>query len=147
MWEAMERTRQHGFGPEVRRRIMLGTYSLSTGYYDAYYVKAQQARTLISQDFAKVFQEVDALVTPTSPVVAFPLGERTEDPVQMYLIDVCTLPVNIAGLPGISVPCGFSEGMPVGMQLIGPHLSEETLLRIAYAYERATDWSQARPEL
>jgi aspartyl-tRNA(Asn)/glutamyl-tRNA(Gln) amidotransferase subunit A len=147
MWEAMEKTRQFGFGPEVKRRIMLGTYALSTGYYDAYYLKAQQVRTLIRQDFARIFQQVDALVTPTSPVVAFPLGDKTEDPVQMYLIDVCTLPINIAGLPSISVPCGFSEGLPVGMQLIGPHLSEETLLRIAHAYEQGTDWNEAKPDL
>ena len=147
VWEAMEKTRQHGFGPEVTRRIMLGTYALSAGYYDAYYLKAQQARTLIRQDFDRVFQTVDALVTPTSPVVAFPLGEKTQDPVQMYLIDVCTLPVNIAGLPGVSVPCGFSGGLPVGMQLIGPRLSEERLLQIADAYEQATPWSQERPKL
>ena len=147
MWQAMESTRQYGFGPEVKRRIMLGTYALSSGYYDAYYLKAQQVRTLIRQDFDRVFQQVDALVTPTSPVVAFPLGERTADPLQMYLIDVCTLPVNIAGLPAISIPCGFSEGLPVGMQLIGPHLSEERLLGIAFAYEQATEWHRARPEL
>jgi aspartyl-tRNA(Asn)/glutamyl-tRNA(Gln) amidotransferase subunit A len=147
IWEAMEKTRQYGFGPEVKRRIMLGTYVLSAGYYDAYYRKAQQVRTLIRQDFARVFPQVDALVTPTSPVVAFPLGEKTADPVQMYLVDVCTLPVNIAGLPAISVPCGLSEGLPVGMQLIGPHLSEETLLRTAYAYEQATEWHKMRPRL
>ena len=145
MWEAMERTRQLGFGPEVKRRIMLGAYALSAGYYDSYYLKAQQVRTLIRQDFAQVFEQVDALVTPTSPVVAFPLGDKTADPVQMYLIDVCTLPINIAGLPAISVPCGFSEGLPVGMQLIGPHLSEDRLLNIAYAYEQATEWHKARP--
>ncbi len=147
MWEAMETTRQQGFGPEVKRRIMLGAYALSAGYYDAYYLKAQQVRTLIRQDFARVFETVDALVTPTSPVVAFPLGDKTADPVQMYLIDVCTLPINIAGLPAMSVPCGFSEGLPVGMQLIGPHLSEERLLDIAYAYEQATEWHKARPGL
>ena len=147
MWEAMEQTRQRGFGMEVKRRIMLGTYALSSGYYDAYYLKAQQVRTLIRQDFARVFQQVDALVTPTSPIVAFPLGEKTADPVQMYLVDVCTLPVNIAGLPAISVPCGFSEGLPVGMQLIGPHLSEEALLRLAHTYEQATDWHSVRPSL
>ena len=147
MWQAMETTRQQGFGPEVKRRIMLGAYALSAGYYDAYYLKAQQVRTLIRQDFARVFEKVDALVTPTSPVVAFPLGEKTADPVQMYLIDVCTLPINIAGLPAISVPCGFSEGLPVGMQLIGPHLSEERLLNVAYAYEQATEWHKARPGL
>ena len=147
MWEAMEKTREYGFGSEVTRRVMLGTYALSTGYYDAYYLKAQQARTLIREDFDRVFQDVDALVTPTSPVTAFKIGEMTGDPVQMYLIDVCTLPVNIAGLPGLSVPCGFSDGLPVGMQFIGPHFSEETLLKTAHAYEAATDWSSARPSL
>ena len=147
MWEAMEKTREYGFGPEVTRRVMLGTYALSSGYYDAYYLKAQRARTLIRQDFDRVFQDVDALVTPTSPVTAFKIGEKTGDPVQMYLIDVCTLPVNIAGLPGLSVPCGFSNGLPVGMQFIGPHFSEETLLRTARAYEAATEWSSARPEI
>ena len=147
MWEAMEKTREYGFGPEVTRRVMLGTYALSTGYYDAYYLKAQQARTLIRQDFERVFQDVDALVTPTSPVTAFKIGDMVDDPVQMYLTDVCTLPVNIAGLPALSVPCGFSDGLPVGMQLIGPHFSEETLLRTAHAYESATQWSQARADL
>ena len=145
MWEAMETTRQQGFGSEVKRRIMLGAYALSAGYYDAYYLKAQQVRTLIRQDFARVFEQVDALVTPTSPVVAFPIGEKAADPVQMYLIDVCTLPINIAGLPAMSVPCGFSEGLPVGMQLIGPQLAEERLLNIAYTYEQATEWHKARP--
>lgn len=145
MWQAMETTRQQGFGSEVKRRIMLGAYALSAGYYDAYYLKAQQVRTLIRQDFARVFEQVDALVTPTSPVVAFPIGEKTADPVQMYLIDVCTLPINIAGLPAMSVPCGFSEGLPVGMQLIGPQLAEERLLNIAYTYEQATEWHKARP--
>ena len=152
MWQAMEKTRQHGFGPEVTRRIMLGTFALSAGYYDAYYLKAQQARTLIRRDFARVFESVDALVTPTSPVVAFPLGSRTADPVQMYLIDVCTLPVNIAGLPGLSLPCGFVSNdshppLPVGMQLIGPHLADETLLRVGHAYQQATSWHEARPPL
>ena len=147
MWQAMEVTRQRGFGPEVKRRIMLGTYALSAGYYDAYYLKAQQVRTLIRQDFARVFEQVDALVTPTSPVAAFPLGEKMADPVQMYLIDVCTLPINIAGLPAISVPCGFASGLPVGMQLIGPPLSEAQLLSLAYAYEQATEWHKARPAL
>ena len=147
MWEAMERTRAGGFGPEVKRRVILGAYALSAGYYDAYYLKAQQARTLIRRDFDRVFDQVDALVTPTSPVVAFRLGEKINDPVEMYLIDVCTVPANIAGLPGISVPCGFSQGLPVGMQLIGPHLSEQRLLNIAYAYEQATSWHTERPEL
>ena len=147
MWEAMERTRQYGFGPEVTRRIMLGAYALSAGYYDAYYLKAQRVRTLIRQDFARVFEKVDALVIPTSPVIAFPLGEKTGDPVQMYQIDVCTVPANIAGLPGLSVPCGFSEGLPVGMQFIGPHLSDATLLRLGHAYQQVTDWHKARPPL
>ena len=147
MWEAMEKTRRHGFGPEVKRRIMLGTYALSSGYYDAYYIKAQQVRTLIRREFDQVFQQVDALVTPTSPMVAFPLGEKTADPLQMYLVDVYTLPVNIAGLPGLSVPCGFSQGLPVGMQLIGPAWSEEILLQIAHSYQQATAWQLARPQL
>ena len=147
MWGDMEQTRQHGFGPEVTRRVMLGAYALSAGYYDAYYLKAQQARTLIQQDFARVFQEVDALVAPVSPTAAFPLGEKTADPVQMYLSDVCTLPPSIAGLPCMSVPCGFDRGLPVGLQLIGPHLSEQTLLRLAYAYEQTTDWHSARPPI
>ena len=143
LWEALEKTREFGFGPEVTRRVMLGTYALSTGYYDAYYLKAQQARTLIGQDFDQVFREVDALITPTSPVTAFKIGEKVGDPVQMYLIDACTLPVNIAGLPGLSIPCGFSDGLPVGMQFIGPHFSEETLLKAAHAYEIATDWNKS----
>ena len=147
MWEDMEKTRQHGFGPEVTRRVMLGAYALSAGYYDAYYLKAQQARTLIQRDFAAVFQEVDALVAPVSPTVAFPLGEKTSDPVRMYLSDVCTLPPNIAGLPCMSVPCGFDQGLPVGLQLIGPHLSEKTLLRVAYAYEQAALWPLRPPAL
>ena len=147
MWEAMERTRQHGFGPEVKRRIMLGAFALSSGYYDAYYHKAQQVRTLIRQDFARVFEEVDALAAPVSPVVAFPIGDRADDPVRMYLVDVYTLPVNMAGLPAMSVPCGFSQDLPVGLQLIGPHLSEPNLLNIAHAYQQATRWHRARPAL
>ena len=147
MWEAMEKTRQLGFGPEVKRRVMLGAYALSAGYYDAYYLKAQQVRTLIRREMDQVFTRVDALVAPTSPVVAFPMGERTADPLQMYLIDVLTLPANIAGVPAISVPCGFSEGLPVGLQLIGPHLAEDRLLNLAYAYEQSTEWHLARPTL
>ncbi|MFO8009871.1 MAG: Asp-tRNA(Asn)/Glu-tRNA(Gln) amidotransferase subunit GatA [Dehalococcoidia bacterium] len=142
MWEAMEKTRQYGFGPEVKRRIMLGTYALSAGYYDAYYLKAQKVRTLIRQEFAEAFRRFDALVTPTSPTVPFKIGERVEDPMQMYLADVCTLPVNIAGIPGISVPAGFSEGFPVGMQILAEPFAEETLLRVAYAFEQATDWNR-----
>ena len=148
MWEAMEKTREYGFGPEVTRRVMLGTYALSSGYYDAYYLKAQRARTLIRQDFDRVFQDVDALVTPTSPVTAFKIGEKTGDPVQMYLIDVCTLPVNIAGLPGLSVPCGFSQsGLPIALQLCGRPFAEPTVLRAAHAYEQATEWHKRRPPL
>ncbi|MBO54117.1 MAG: Asp-tRNA(Asn)/Glu-tRNA(Gln) amidotransferase GatCAB subunit A [Dehalococcoidia bacterium] len=145
MWEAMGVTRSQGFGMEVKRRIMLGTYALSSGYYDAFYLKAQKVRTLIRNDFDAVFQTVDALVAPTSPVVAFEHGDRTDDPVRMYSIDVCTLPVNIAGLPAVSLPCGLSDGLPVGLQIIGPHFSEGNILNIAYAYERDTEWSGAIP--
>ena len=147
VWEAMERTRQFGLGAEVKRRIMLGTYALSAGYYDAYYLKAQKVRTLLRREFDDAFQRLDALVTPTCPTAAFRLGEKTEDPVQMYLSDIYTVPVNVAGLPSISVPCGLAKGLPVGMQLIGPALSEETLLRVAHAYEQATDWHTLNPKL
>ena len=147
MWTAMERTRQEGFGPEVKRRIMLGAFALSAGYYDAYYRKAQQARTLIRRDFARVFEEVDALAAPVSPVPAFPIGERVDDPLRMYLVDIYTLPANIAGLPAMSVPCGFAGGLPVGLQLIGPHLAEAGLLTLAHAYQQATDWHRRRPAL
>ena len=147
MWDALEKTRQEGFGPEVKRRIMLGTYALSAGYYDAYYLKAQKVRTLIRQEFQQVFERLDALVTPTSPSVAFRLGERTADPVAMYLSDILTIPANIAGIPGISVPGGLSNGLPVGLQFLSRHLAEDTLFRIAYAYEQATEWHTLRPEL
>ena len=147
MWDAMEKTRQYGFGPEVKRRIMLGTYALSAGYYEAYYVKAQKVRTLISREFARAFTRYDALVTPTSPTVPFRIGEKADDPLQMYLSDVCTLPINIAGIPGISVPAGFADGLPVGMQILGKPFSEETLFRVAYAYEQATGWQKRRPKL
>ncbi len=147
MWEAMEKTRQFGFGAEVKRRIMLGTYALSAGYYDAYYLKAQKVRTLIRQDFDRAFESYDVLVTPTSPTVAFKIGEKADDPVQMYLSDVCTLPINIAGVPGISIPAGFVDGLPVGLQFIGRHFDEGTLLRTAYAYEQATPWHTMKPAL
>jgi len=147
MWDAMEKTRQFGFGPEVKRRIILGTYALSAGYYDAYYLKAQKVRTLIRREFEDAFERFDALVTPTSPTVPFKIGEKVDDPLQMYLSDVCTLPINIAGIPGLSVPAGFSDGLPVGMQVIGKPFSEETLLRIGFAYEQATGWQQRRPEI
>ena len=147
MWEALELTRQHGFGPEVKRRIMLGTYALSAGYYDAYYLKAQRVRTLIRREFEEAFKNFDVLVTPTSPTVAFQLGEKTDDPLQMYLSDLYTIPANIAGIPSISVPCGFANGLPIGLQIMGPHFSEETVLSIAHRYEQATDWYQDAPEL
>ena len=145
--EATEKTRQFGFGPEVKRRIMLGTYALSAGYYGAYYVKAQKVRTLIKQEFDQAFKKYDALVTPTSPTTAFKLGEKLEDPMQMYLTDVCTLPINIAGIPAISIPAGFANGLPIGMQIMGKPFSEETLLRIAFAYEQATDWHNRKPKI
>jgi aspartyl-tRNA(Asn)/glutamyl-tRNA(Gln) amidotransferase subunit A len=147
MWEAMEKTRQYGFGAEVKRRIMLGTYALSSGYYDAYYLKAQKVRTLIRQEFDEAFEKFDALVTPTSPTVPFKIGEKIDDPLQMYLSDVCTLPINIAGLPAISIPAGFADGLPIGMQIIGKPFAEETLLKIAYAYEQATEWHKRRPPI
>lgn len=147
MWDAMEKTRGVGFGPEVKRRIILGTYALSAGYYDAYYVKAQKVRTLIRREFDEAFQRYDALITPTSPTVPFKIGEKTGDPLKMYLSDICTLPVNIASIPGISVPAGFCDGLPVGMQILGKPFSEETLLRVAYAYEKATEWNKQRPKL
>jgi aspartyl-tRNA(Asn)/glutamyl-tRNA(Gln) amidotransferase subunit A len=147
MWEAMEKTKQHGFGPEVKRRIMLGTYALSAGYYDAYYMKAQKVRTLISREFQEAFQKYDVLITPTSPSVAFKLGAKVEDPVQMYLNDICTIPASIAGIPAISLPAGLVNGLPVGMQVMGKPLAEETILRVAYAYEQATEWHKMRPEL
>ncbi len=145
--ETTERTRQFGFGTEVKRRIMLGTYALSAGYYDAYYLKAQKVRTLIKREFDQAFEKYDALVTPTSPIVPFKLGEKLEDPIQMYLSDICTLPINIAGIPAISVPAGFADNLPIGMQIIGKPFSEETLLRIAFAYEQATDWHKRRSPL
>ena len=141
------RTRGEGFGPEVKRRIMLGTYALSAGYYDAYYVKAQQVRTLIKAEFDSVLAEVDALLAPTSPSVAFPIGAKTDDPLLMYLNDACTLPVNIAGLPGISVPCGLSDGKPVGLQVIGRAFDEAMVLRVADAYERAAGFADLRSPL
>lgn len=142
------KTRANGFGAEVKRRIMLGTYALSAGYYEAYYKKAQQVRTLIKQDFEKVFKEVDVIVTPTSPTPAFKLGEKTADPLQMYLSDIFTISVNLAGVPGISIPCGFTtNNLPVGMQIIGKHFDEESILKVAFAYEQSTEWNKRRPNL
>ena len=139
------RTRGEGFGPEVKRRIILGTYALSAGYYDAYYLKAQQVRTLLKAEFDAVLDTVDAILAPTSPTVAFKIGAKTEDPLLMYLNDVCTLPVNMAGLPGISVPCGLSDGLPVGLQVIGRAFDEATILRVADAYEQAAGFDRLRP--
>ncbi len=142
-------TRGQGFGAEVKRRIMLGTYALSAGYYDAFYLKAQKVRTLIKRDFDRLWEQgFDALVAPTSATVAFPFGARMADPVSMYLSDACTLPVNMAGLPGVSIPCGLSEGLPVGLQLIGAAWSEADLFRAARAYEAITaeaDWRGVEP--
>jgi aspartyl-tRNA(Asn)/glutamyl-tRNA(Gln) amidotransferase subunit A len=147
--EAMQaHTRGAGFGPEVIRRIMLGTYALSAGYYDAYYRKAQQVRTLIRQDFDEAFEAVDVIAGPTSPVTAFPLGERIDDPLQMYLADIFTLSQALAGIPAISVPCGFdADGLPIGLQLAAPALHEGRMFQVAYAYEQATTWHQRRPAL
>ncbi len=134
-------TRGQGFGPEVKRRIMLGTYALSAGYYDAYYLKAQKVRTLIKADFDAAFQDVDVIVAPTSPTTAFPIGEKADDPLQMYLSDVFTLSVNLAGICGLSLPCGFdAQGLPIGLQVMGPALGEERVLRVAHAYEQAAGW-------
>jgi aspartyl-tRNA(Asn)/glutamyl-tRNA(Gln) amidotransferase subunit A len=142
-----ERTRGEGFGDEVKRRIMLGTYALSSGYYDAYYVKAQKVRTLIKQDFDQAFAKVDAIIAPTSPTVAFRIGSRTDDPIQMYLADVFTIPANMAGIPGVAVPCGFSEGLPVSLQVLGRSFDEAGILRIAHAYEQSTEWHTQRPPI
>jgi aspartyl-tRNA(Asn)/glutamyl-tRNA(Gln) amidotransferase subunit A len=141
-------TRGEGFGAEVKRRIMLGTYVLRSGYYEAYYGKAQRVRTLIRNDFAKAFEKCDAIVTPTSPVPGFRLGERTGDPLAMYLADIYTITCNLAGLPGLSMPCGFSEaGLPIGLQLLGKPLDEATLLQIGAAYEEASDAHKRRPNI
>lgn len=134
--EMYAKTRAEGFGSEVKRRIMLGTYALSAGYYAAYYGQAQKIRTLIVNDFKKAFEEFDVLISPTAPTVAFNIGEKTTDPLQMYLSDVCTIPVNLAGIPGISIPCGQAEGLPIGLQIMGKALDEETILRVAYTFEQ-----------
>jgi aspartyl-tRNA(Asn)/glutamyl-tRNA(Gln) amidotransferase subunit A len=142
------KTRATGFGAEVKRRIMIGTYALSAGYYDAYYLKAQQVRTLIKQDFEKAFASVDVLLCPTTPTTAFKAGEKVNDPLSMYLSDLMTIPVNLAGLPSLSLPCGFDQGgLPIGLQLIGNVLQEQTLLEVAYAYEQSTPWHTRVPEL
>jgi aspartyl-tRNA(Asn)/glutamyl-tRNA(Gln) amidotransferase subunit A len=145
------KTREEGFGPEVKRRIILGTYVLSSGYYDAYYLRAQKVRTLIRQDFANIFEQVDAVLCPTSPTLAFKLGERTSDPLSMYLADTFTLAANMAGICGISIPCGFAQEdgkkLPIGLQILGKALDESTILQVASAYEQSTDWHKAKPEI
>ena len=141
--ELYKNSRSEGFGDEVKRRIILGTYVLSSGYYDAYYKKAQQVRTLVKKQFSDAFEKYDVLLTPTSPIVAFKFGEKSNNPLEMYLADICTVSVNVAGLPGISIPCGVnSEGMPIGMQLIGDRFNEETILNAAYTYEKATEFNK-----
>jgi aspartyl-tRNA(Asn)/glutamyl-tRNA(Gln) amidotransferase subunit A len=147
MFENFRRSRGEGFGAEVKRRIMLGTYALSAGYYDAYYLKAQQVRTLIKQDFERAFEQVDVIACPVAPTTAFKIGEKADDPLEMYLVDIFTTTVNLAGNCAVSVPCGFdSNGLPIGLQLIGPHLGEEMLLATAHAYQQTTRWHTLHPE-
>lgn len=145
--DSYELTRSEGFGPEVKRRIMLGTYALSSGYYDAYYVKAQKTRTLVKRDFDAAFATVDAIVTPTSPSVAFAFGDKTDDPLAMYLCDVFTIPASMAGIPGLSLTCGFKGDLPIALQILGPALGEGVCLRVAHAYEQAMPWKDRRPNL
>jgi len=146
--EMYMKTRQVGFGPEVKRRIMLGTYALSSGYYDAYYRKAQCVRTLIKSDFDEAFKQVDVILSPTAPTAAFRIGEKTQDPLQMYLSDIFTISVNIAGIPALSLPCGFTKtGLPIGLQIMGRPFGEESILRTAYAFEQATEWHIRKPDL
>ncbi len=147
MWQTFFETRAAGFGPEVKRRIMLGTYALSAGYYDAYYLKAQKVRTLLKRDFEAAFQQVDVIFTPSVPDVAFNKGQKMDDPLQMYLSDIFTVTANLAGICGISVPCGFSKGLPIGLQILGPALGESAILKAAYAYEQATEWHKQQPEI
>jgi aspartyl-tRNA(Asn)/glutamyl-tRNA(Gln) amidotransferase subunit A len=148
MWQTYYDTREANLGPEVKRRIMLGTYALSAGYYDAYYLKAQQARTLLRQDFERAWEKVDVLACPTSPSVAFKLGQKMDDPLQMYLSDVFTLSASLAGVVGAVVPCGFDgSSLPIGLQVIGPAFDEPTVLRAAHAYQQVTDWHTRKPPL
>ncbi len=148
LMDNFRRTRGEGFGPEVKRRIMLGTYALSAGYYDAYYLKAQQVRTLLKRDFERAFETVDVIATPVSPTTAFEIGAKVDDPLALYLTDIFTVSLNLAGICGISVPCGFDgAGLPIGLQLIGPHLGEEVILRAAHAYEQSVEWHQRKPEI
>ena len=145
--ELYKETRSQGFGDEVKRRIMLGTYSLSAGTYDAYYKKAQQVRTLIKQDFDKVLADYDVIVGPTAPTPAFKIGENVEDPLTMYANDILTIPINLAGVPAISIPCGFENGLPLGLQIIGNYFDESTIYRVAHAYEQATDFHKETPQI
>ncbi|MCG7315321.1 Asp-tRNA(Asn)/Glu-tRNA(Gln) amidotransferase subunit GatA [Priestia flexa] len=145
--EMYKQTRSEGFGNEVKRRIMLGTFALSSGYYDAYYKKAQQVRTLIKEDFESVFENYDVIIGPTTPTPAFKIGEKTDDPLTMYANDILTIPVNLAGVPGISVPCGLANGLPLGLQIIGKHFDESTIYRVAHAFEQATEHHKAKPAL
>jgi aspartyl-tRNA(Asn)/glutamyl-tRNA(Gln) amidotransferase subunit A len=148
MFDNFRQTRGQGFGPEVKRRIMLGAYALSAGYYDAYYLKAQQVRTLVKQDFEQAFADVDVIACPVSPTTAFKIGEKSENPLEMYLTDIFTISLNLAGMCGASVPCGFDQqNLPIGLQLIGPHLGEEVVLRTAHAYEQSTEWHKRKPQL
>ncbi len=148
LMDMYQKSRNQGFGAEVKRRIMLGTYALSAGYYEAYYKKGQQVRTLIKHDFDEAFKLVDVIATPTAPTAAFKIGEKTTDPLQMYLSDIFTISVNLAGIPGISIPCGFTKGnLPIGLQLLGRHFDEEAILHAAFAYEQATEWHKRRPKL
>jgi aspartyl-tRNA(Asn)/glutamyl-tRNA(Gln) amidotransferase subunit A len=147
LMDVYQLSRSQGFGPEVKRRIMLGTYALSSGYYDAYYLKAQKVRTLIKQDFDQVFEKYDVIIGPTAPTPAFKIGEQSNDPLTMYLNDILTIPVSLAGVPAISVPCGFVDGLPVGLQVIGKALDESTVLRVAHAFEQHTDHHKQRPQL
>lgn len=142
-----KKTRSEGFGEEVKRRIMLGTFALSSGYYDAYYIKAQKVRTLIKKDFEDVFEKYDVIIGPTTPTPAFKIGEKTDDPLTMYANDILTIPVNLAGVPAISVPCGFSNGLPLGLQIIGKHFDESTIYRVAHVFEQATDYHKQKPSL
>jgi aspartyl-tRNA(Asn)/glutamyl-tRNA(Gln) amidotransferase subunit A len=144
--DTYRQTRGAGFGPEVKRRIMLGTYALSAGYYDAYYIRAQKVRTLIKRDFEQAFEQVDVIAAPVSPTTAFPLGAKVDDPLQMYLADVFTLPVSLAGICGISVPCGFdADGLPIGLQIVGPAFAEQRVLEVAHVYQRTTDFHLKKP--
>lgn len=148
LWERFKQSRGTGFGPEVKRRIMLGTYALSAGYYDAYYGQAQKVRTLIKRDFEQAFEQVDAIATPVAPTTAFKIGEHSNDPLAMYLEDIFTLPTNLAGVPGLAFPVGFDQqGLPIGMQFMGPHFKEEVLIKLVHAYQNTTDWHHLKPDI